>query len=68
MDYRDQQVEYIAQQFYDALMAAQPWRSAPETLKEELRSLARMALKVTAEQVLEGSSELLWWPIPPHLH
>jgi hypothetical protein len=62
MNRRDQQVEHIAQQFYATLEATQPWISAPEALKEELRSLACMAIKVSAERQAEGSSELIEQP------
>ncbi len=58
MDWCDQPVEHIAQQFYATLEAAEPWSSAPEPLREELRSLARTALTMMAEWQTEGSTEL----------
>ena len=59
MDWRDQQVEHVAQQFYATLEAALPWSSASETLQEELRSVARKVIELVAEWQAEDSLELM---------
>ena len=59
MDRCDQQVEHVAQQFYATLEAALPWNSASETLKEELRSVARKVIELVAEWQAEDSLELM---------